>query len=808
MSSILNLNIFGGTGDEVNSLVVQPDGKIVVAGAYGLPFIKRAAIARLNSDLSFDTSFPVNRNVFGSTRDNINAVVLQPDGKIVVGGVHLAGATDLNAAVARFNTDGSFDTSFGASGLMLNVFGGTFDQIHNIVVGLDGSVIVGGEYGNFLAATNFAAVAKLTDVGGLDTSFGVGGVNRNVYGSTTFFEDTAYAFAVQTDGKILVGGFYTDTDSAAVARLTTSGAVDPTFGASGLMLNVFGGIDDVANSIAVQGDGKIVVGGDYTPDGINFYAAVGRLTTTGLLDTTFATSGLNLNVFGGTADGIQSVGIQPDGKIVLGGFYYDGTNQRSALTRFKSNGLSDTDFPTTLNSFGGGNDNVFSLVSLSNSSAVYGGTYSPVVNTRQAAVGSFTIVLQPTVYSGGITNTFGGFPLYDPREVRTNRARFRRDMLGPLERANSIYCPSGRWASRGWLLMARSDYDRLNRYSTDLQLVIGQDRLPPIQNLSIVQAQCATRGLQSDPNALYLVEVTDDRGILLNQWFQFPLTSFYNVRSPAYGQAFYPATTSGGTPWTWSGILQDVWNQMVAAVSGALGMWTGLPFAPLGVPEGFWFPGVGAWSAFNDVLEFLGMTLVCDLTQPANPFTIVTAGAPDPLFAAAQARYLSNLEDDLEWIDQGAGRVPAYVMVLFRRRNQSYGTEETVRPDYPYQWALQPFYPVRVNAPPAFAGAVGAHYLWSDFTVEYDENSVPLPGDVVAANSIATERVAQYYNKIFRSGYMTRTYAGALPFVTGSQCDGVRWYQDYSSQERQGWKTELVRGAYPPWPELWDTGVY
>jgi hypothetical protein len=406
-------------------------------------------------------------------------------------------------------------------------------------------------------------------------------------------------------------------------------------------------------------------------------------------------------------------------------------------------------------------------------------------------------------------NTFGSaqlqFPLCDPRSAVEDRARFRRGAIGLLERVNSFYCPIGRWPFRGWVLLPRSEYDRLDRYSTALQLNLGPgdpSDLQTLKNLSIVQAQCVTRGLASDPNALYLVELTDARGILWNKWFQFPTTSFYNIRAPAYPQTFHPASMNSGVPvtttWTWSTMLQNLWEQMGAL----LGAWPGLPVTPVGRPEGYWFPGVPAWPALCDVLDHLGLAVACDLTQSA-PYTIVSGGAADAAFSALQVKYAGNLEDDLEWIDVGAARVPKTITVLFRRRNSVYGTEETVRYDSPWQWDMTPFYTVSVTAPTAFASAVGSHYLWSDFTVRYDMDSAPFADDASLAGSIAQDRVTEYFDRIYSrtAGAMSQTYAGALPFATGAQVDGVRWYMD---QDRAAWRTQVVRGASPPWPGLWD----
>lgn len=372
-------------------------------------------------------------------------------------------------------------------------------------------------------------------------------------------------------------------------------------------------------------------------------------------------------------------------------------------------------------------------------------------------------------------------------------------MLPALDRANHFYCPAGRWAARGWILLARSDYDLLDPYSTSLQLNLGDslnsDNVSTLKNLSIVQAQCVTRGLASDPSALYLVELTDGRGILHNQWFQFPTVSAYNIRAPAYPDTFHPASLNSGATWTWSTMLQDLWTQMVAR----LGAWPGLPYSPAGTPEGFWFTGVSAWTALCGILEHLGLTVACDLTR-TSPYTIVKQDAADAAHAVRTAKYLTNLEDDLEWLDHGAGRVPASVRVLFRRRNSVYGTEETVRLDLP-QWDMATVYSVSVAAPASVAGGVGVHHLWSDFTVRYDMDGSPVAADVTTAVAIAAERAAQYYASINPGNYVARTYAGALPFVTGSQVDGVSWCM---GDEWGGWRTQVVYGPAPPWPELWD----
>lgn len=412
-------------------------------------------------------------------------------------------------------------------------------------------------------------------------------------------------------------------------------------------------------------------------------------------------------------------------------------------------------------------------------------------------------------------NTFGEaneqFALCDHTSVIEDRARFRRDAVPLLRRTNSFYCQTGRWPFRGWVLLPRSEYDKVDRHSTTLQLNIGDttdaNNVSTLKNLAIVQARCVTRGLASDRDALYLIELTDGRGLVHNEWFQHPLVKAYNIRSPGYPQTFqldsmkdYPAG-NGKTTWTWTTMLQNIWEEM----GTHLGDWPGLPFAPAGTPEGFWFPGVPAWTALCDVLDHIGMTIACDLTQADNPFTIVEHDAADAAHLVREARFAPNLEDDMEWIDEGAGRVPRFVKVLFRRRNSVYGTEETVayRNDVmAFQWDMAAVHTILIDAPAEFEDAVGTHYIWSDFTVRYDDSSNPLAADVAMATTIARERVRQYFARI--SGAVEKVYAGALPFVTGSQVSGVAWVQDYSNQSRQGWKTYIAkRDPGPVWPHIY-----
>jgi len=349
-------------------------------------------------------------------------------------------------------------------------------------------------------------------------------------------------------------------------------------------------------------------------------------------------------------------------------------------------------------------------------------------------------------------------------------------------------------------LLTRGDYDLVRGYGTNYTLnfadVLDGTNLT-FQNLSIVQAKCVTTGIIDDPAAIYLVELTDLRGILWNQWFQFPVESYYNVLSPAYPDLHYADSLNAGSPFSWQTMVADMWSLL------GLGSFPGLPSAPASIPTNWNLPGVHGWPRLCDMLYHVGMSVSVDPTS-LTPYGIVENGDDDANFDALTAKYLkaNKLEDDLNWIDIGSGRVPGIVIVYFRRVNQYYGTEETIRRDSG-QWATNSVYPIAVAAPSSFAGAVGTHGMFDDYPIRFDVDGNPLAADVIEATAIATERVQQYFDDIYSrtSGYLNRTYTGILPFFPGSQIDGVCWRQDFRDQDREGFRTQILRG--PLWPEVY-----
>jgi hypothetical protein len=243
-------------------------------------------------------------------------------------------------------------------------------------------------------------------------------------------------------------------------------------------------------------------------------------------------------------------------------------------------------------------------------------------------------------------------------------------------------------------------------------------------------------------------------------------------------------------------MVKDIWQEMPL-----LGTYPGLPFGPLSRPQNWIFPGVSAWDGLCDVLDHLGCSVAVDLTNQTS-YAIVRHGDDDAAFDTLQQSYAGRLEDDLAWIDVGSGRAPATVTVNFHQRYKSCGQEETVTRTA-HQWLTNAIYQVDVTAPNDFTDAFGDHFIWDDFPVRLDVDGFPIGADVTTAMAIATERVDQYYRKIYWEtlGYLDQTYTGCLPFKTGRQVNGVCWKQDFREQ-RAGWRTQIVRHKYPQWKEL------
>ena len=270
-------------------------------------------MVRYNSDGSLDTSFDTDgiaTTAIGTNSDDAGrAVAVQSDGKIIV-----AGTSDRDFAVVRYNSDGSLDTSFDTDGIATTAISTNGpDSGRAVAVQSDGKIIVAG-------TSDFAfAVVRYNGNGSLDTSFDTDGIATTAIGTNS--DDSGRAVAVQSDGKIIVAG--TSDFAFAVVRYNSDGSLDTTFDTDGKTtvdpnLNSDSGYDG-AFGVAVQADGKIVVAG---VDGEQF--VVVRLNSDGSLDTTFDTDGIATTEIAGDVpvqnqDGSGALVLQSDGKIIVAG---------------------------------------------------------------------------------------------------------------------------------------------------------------------------------------------------------------------------------------------------------------------------------------------------------------------------------------------------------------------------------------------------------------------------------------------------------------------------------------------------------
>jgi uncharacterized delta-60 repeat protein len=326
-AGIINTSFVVGTGFNMDTYCLdkQSDGKIVVGGQFAdYNLIGANYIIRLNTDGSVDGTFSS-----GTGFDNsVLTIAVQTDGKIIVGGNFTSyNGTGANYII-RLNSNGSVDGTF--------VIGTGFnDPVYDLAIQSDGKILVCGQFTSY-NGTGANRIIRLNTNGSIDGTF--------VYG-TGFDGFTVWKIALQSDGKILIGGDFTTyngTSANYIIRLNTNGSVDGTF--------VYGtGFDfGATRSISIQSDGKIVCGGDFTSYNGTSANNIIRLNTDGSIDGSF--------VYGTGFNGaLEDIAIQTDGKIVCGGQFttYQGTSA-NYIIRLNTDGSIDSTFVygTGFSSFG------------------------------------------------------------------------------------------------------------------------------------------------------------------------------------------------------------------------------------------------------------------------------------------------------------------------------------------------------------------------------------------------------------------------------------------------------------------------
>jgi len=345
----------GGTcvssDDVASALALQDDGKLVAAGERracvgggehvgercqmdadcGTPpavCVADFALARYNADGSVDLTFGSAGRVvtdFGGD-DAAFALAVQSDGKIVVAGVSTGGGT-MDFALARYDSDGALDGTFGSGGQVVTDLGGN-DEAFALVVQPDGRLVAAG-VSTAAGSLDFALARYNTD-GTLDATFGAAGQVVTDFGpafvgsdpsncalpiADLHGADVAFALALQTDGKLVAAGV--STGDFALARYNADGSLDTTFGTCGRVITDFAGDDAAASALVVQPDGKLVAAGRRSVAQTSFSLA--RYASDGTLDPIFGTGGRVVTEVGTDAEGSALV-LQPDdGRLVVAG---------------------------------------------------------------------------------------------------------------------------------------------------------------------------------------------------------------------------------------------------------------------------------------------------------------------------------------------------------------------------------------------------------------------------------------------------------------------------------------------------------
>jgi uncharacterized delta-60 repeat protein len=351
--------------DRATSVALQSDGKIVVAGrSESDPYYYAFALARFNTDGSLDNSFGINgtarNNISGgnSNDDEANSVAIQSDGKIVAAGSSLSASGDIAFALARYKTNGSLDSTFGTNGTVrnnINVSAGNnkINYAYSVAIQPDGKIVLAG-YSNNGIDDEFALARYNTD-GSLDNTFGTSGTIRKYISGGNKSSDRANSISLQSDGKIVAAG-YSSTNlglAFALARFNNDGSLDSTYGTNGSTISHISGggnSEDIANSVVIQSDGKIVAAGQ-SIDSSGYYrgCALARYNTDGNLDNTFGTGGTIRNYISGgnsSNDIVCSVAMQSDEKIIAAGWSEDAVGYAFAIMRYKTDGSLDNSFNT------------------------------------------------------------------------------------------------------------------------------------------------------------------------------------------------------------------------------------------------------------------------------------------------------------------------------------------------------------------------------------------------------------------------------------------------------------------------------
>ena len=355
------------TNGLILATAVQPDGKVIIGGSFtSYAGVARNRVARLNTDGSLDTTF----NPGSGANDQVNAIALQPDGKVIIGGFFTVVSTTITRRVARLNPNGSVDTSFNPA-VGFDQTNGADNTVTEIQLLPDGKVMIAGAFNVYRTVTR-NRVARLLADGTLDTTFDPGaGPN-----------ETVSAMTLAGAGKVLIGGTFTTVagpNRRGIARLNANGSLDATFNPGTGVAS--GGV----SAIRLRADGKILAAGSFAFFNSQSARNIVRLNSDGSRDSTFGTAALPI------AASVRSLVLQQSGRVVVAGEIAQSSSAppEGLFARLNDDGSLDSSF-----NVGAGPDRAVQVASvMADGRIVIGGnfnTYDGIPRSRIARVFGLT----------------------------------------------------------------------------------------------------------------------------------------------------------------------------------------------------------------------------------------------------------------------------------------------------------------------------------------------------------------------------------------------------------------------------------
>lgn len=303
---------------------LQPDGKIVVAGTYGSAF----SAMRFEADGSVDDGFGENGQVStnissGLLSEDVLAISLQADGKILLSG-RTASGDDADMVVVRYLLNGILDPAFATGGIWIQQVSSLNDQIRAVSQQPDGKVVAFGSasVGVQPNPSRGFAMVRLNEDGTLDGVFGNNGVALITVSSG---QAGVLAGVIQADGKLLATGYSGYPTLVTSIRCMPDGSLDPTFGSGGVITTYVAAESAVGKDLVIQPDGKVMVVAECWEGTGQFYSALLRYSSEGLLDEGFGTFGISTTMFADRSVVPEAIALQTDGKPILAGYSFQGS---------------------------------------------------------------------------------------------------------------------------------------------------------------------------------------------------------------------------------------------------------------------------------------------------------------------------------------------------------------------------------------------------------------------------------------------------------------------------------------------------